>query len=906
MAFGDAFAKSIVESQMDKIKALPVEQRKPVLVQMILKAKQNPLFNQSGLEVSELTTKNLQDEESDFEKRKEAIRSSSGWTDEQMMERGAIGQHQIDTPTRRNAELESVGVITDRDFDAGDWKLGFGASKVDDIRNVLTQKHGKPVQVIKDGEDIIYLDPNEQKLVKVNLTGAQYAGHAIPMAADVAGTTVVGGTSPAGAVIKTVAKETLGSGVFTALGEGLRLAIGKGLGVHDMASEDIAKKSIKTGAEAAAFTGGIGSLVAGVKGITNFVKGGVFNAKEAEKFGLSADEANQVISEVNDILKRSGKDNKLKATLAQKTDDLELASMEAQARTSAEHGQKFADRTKADQAALGESLESVSAPSTGPDMGIGDVGDIARTRAAKRIETGKQIVAKNTSELNQQMSQIGKTQKETVGEPTLDYLKLKRDTAKQATDQVWENVAKIGGFDDAARKYNIDIPSGELTKKLKGEFKRRTSTAQTKIAAGGTGSIYKDTAGKPQDLFDLNREISDLRREASNIHVGRGRGTTSEKDINEVIGAMVEDRRTALLGAGRKDIMDAIEAAEKQSLDYHEAYTRSAVGDLMEKNANGVPVIKSKEFVDDMLKRDESEVTQFVDVMGDNMELFGKWKEGLADTWKSAAFVNGQYKPEASKKWIRKNSSTLSNFFTPAELKSLEKTGKLSEKVAKQTKQMESFVKKANDKWGMGAISKVDPRGLTKFITGKGGSWATPSGKGVQERVSKIKYVKNMTANNPAAWRRIQNDFKKTVRDDIFDAKTGLIKPTAIAKWVSDSENAKVLKEVLGTSYYKDLGSINDAVKIINKKENRLTDTVSTKAAIQAVRAGFAPPLTQRGRILTAMVTLNNSEAQKRAADALLSEVTMKKTANLLKHSTLNRRILEKAVSLGYMLPDED
>ena len=318
-------------------------------------------------------------------------------------------------------------------------------------------------------------------------------------------------------------------------------------------------------------------------------------------------------------------------------------------------------------------------------------------------------------------------------------------------------------------------------------------------------------------------------------------------------------------------------------------------------------MVKAKNFVDDMLKRDDVELEQFTDVIGDNPELVSQWKEGLADAWKQKSFNEaGRYSQEASKRWFKANENTLEYFFTSAEINGFKKTGKFAEKVAKQTKQLEAFVKKANTKWGSGSIAKVDPEGLSKFITDRGGSWATPAGRGVQERISKIKYVKNMTANHPRAWESVQNDFKQQIRNDIIDAKTGLIAPNKIAKWVSDAENAKVVKEVMGDRYLKDLGSINEVIKIINKKENRIVGSQAAKATIQAIRAGVAPPLTKRGRALTAMITFGNKDAQKRAADAILDGATMRKTADLIEHSANTRRFYEKAFSLGYALPEDE
>lgn len=913
MALSDAFAESVVRSQMDKINALPEAQRRPTIVSLILKAKQDSRFNVPG-EVTPETATALQGFETEQAQRVESLQKSipalpPDATPEEKKRHfdNFIGESSGLKSTRRNAELESQGVATGRDLPAGDWKMGFGVDKVSDLRNVLSDHYGKPVHVVKDGDDVVYFDPEKQQMVKANFPVSAVAGHGIPMAADVAGTVIAGGTSPAGAVAKTVLKETAGSGVFTTAGEAIRLGIGKAMGVHDLSWGEIGKKSALVGGEAAAFTGGIGGVVALAKGTSNFIKGGIFNRDEAAKYGLSVEEADEVISQVNQIIKEGGGTKEVKATLAQKADDVQAASAEAQLRASQEHGQRFKERTEADQAGVTEAVDVLSQPHMLPEKGIADVVDVAKGRVAQREAKVKRIVATNTDELSRQMDDIGKIQKETVGEPTAKYLQDKADTAKAAVTKVWDDVKATGGFNPKTNTYGIDIPPGEATAALKGQFARRAKTAQTQVTARGAGGAYvPKPKGQTQDLADLNREISDLRTEIGKAHIGKSRSPSSEKDLIAMKDALVEDRRLALIKAGRMDMVNAIEAAEKQTLDYNETYVRSAVGDLLEKTPTGVPVIKSKSFVDDMLKRDDVELEQFTDVIADNPELVGQWKEGLADAWKSKAFNEaGKFNANTSKNWFKANENALEYFFTKAELNSFKKTGKFADRVAETAKRLEKFKNRANAKWGSGVLSKVDPEGITKFVTDESGSWATPKGYGVQERLSKIQFVKNMTSDHPAAWRQVQTDFKQQIRADILDPKTGRVKPDSLAKWVSDSENAKVVNEVLGSKYLRDLTSINKVVKIINKKEHRVTASEERKGLIQAFRAAFAPPLTRRGRAFTAAVTFDNAISQKRLADAILDETTIRKVADLAEHSAHTRRFFEKAFSLGFAIPDE-
>jgi antitoxin (DNA-binding transcriptional repressor) of toxin-antitoxin stability system len=318
-------------------------------------------------------------------------------------------------------------------------------------------------------------------------------------------------------------------------------------------------------------------------------------------------------------------------------------------------------------------------------------------------------------------------------------------------------------------------------------------------------------------------------------------------------------------------------------------------------------VIKEQTFIANMLRRDNSEIEQFRNIIEDNPALLNEWKTGLAQSWKRAAFNEKErYSPDLSKKWFEDNNGALEYFFTGAEIKAMQSTGGLAKKVASQTERLKKFVDKANKKWGSGSLSRVDPEGLTKFITGGGGGWTTPIGKGVQTRISKIKYVKNITAEHPSAWRGLQNDFKANIRNTIIDPQTGNLNAGKLADMVGDSDHVKVIKEMLGTKYYEDLKVISEALSIVSKSEIRMAGSQGMKASIQAVRAGAAPPLTKRGRVLTTLVTFNNKSAQKRAADALLSNTSMRETAELLSHDPWTRRFMEKSFSLGYGMPGED
>ena len=149
-------------------------------------------------------------------------------------------------------------------------------------------------------------------------------------------------------------------------------------------------------------------------------------------------------------------------------------------------------------------------------------------------------------------------------------------------------------------------------------------------------------------------------------------------------------------------------------------------------------------------------------------------------------------------------------------------------------------------------------------------------------------------------------DYKKHIQNDILDNKTGKISPTKIANYISDTNNANTIKEVLGNNYYRDLNTINKTIQMISKSPKRLATDEDRTIIVQAIRAAGAPPLTRRGRAFTAALTWDTKRSHQHIADAILDETTMRKVADLAEHSAHTRRFYEKAFSLGFALPDEN
>jgi len=804
----------------------------------------------------------------------------------------------------RAAELQQLGVETGTPLPAGDIQLGFGADQAESLRNVLSQQYQTPVTVFRRGQDVLYLDPTDKviKRAEPNMLGA--AGHGLPIAGDVAGT-VLGGMGAATITrnpLTITAGESAGSAAGAGTGEFLRLATGKFMGIHDLTWPDVYKRAGKVGAAAGVTTGVVGGAVVTTKGLRNFIKGGIFTHDEALKHGMSTQQADMVLDEINKIIGRKGA---VKGTLYKRTDDVTIGSQESRLRGKVEYADDFRQRDLTDQLGAVEAFERIAPPRSSAQT----LNDMAEQQVKHRAAQAKGVVARTKNEFRTQMDDISRVRKKMAGQPTRNTILEKRKAFKEAEDKAWEDMRAMGKFDPQTETFGINIPIGKEARQVRQIYERQADTAITNVPQT---NIFRKGA-KGADLADYQREISRLKtrmREKSKY----GQDPDLDiRDLNKTIKALVKDRDDALVKSGRTDLLNEIKNAEQKTAEFHDIFEKSVIGDLTEKTSKGTYKIKDPDFVDTILRGGGDEADQLLRVINDQPTLMNKWKEALADDYKTNVIAKmrplrgGKFEKEElaerSLQWFDNNEEVLSRFFTKQELNQIRKTGDIAMVVKKQVEQEKRILKNAEQRWGKGKLASLDPENLIKFVTNEAGSFTTPNGRGIQASISKVKYVKGITRNHPEVWDRFKSDFALDLRKSTFDPETGFIKP----KQLSDIVHKKgdVIEAIMGKEYRKNLETINDTVQILNRQGKILSDPESREAILQTFRAGPAPPLTRRGRAFTAIVRLDNRQAHKAMARAILNPEDMAKMADVAEHNVITRRTLELLASVGLITDDE-
>lgn len=939
-------ARMIAEQEKETLAQSTPEQIqlfKQTLVKRLSKMSQDELISTISLRAREATPEILAQFEQQERKAAELARAEGAATRQPGDDRLFVEGERALSPslqaarlqlreTRGTRQAQEIGIETDVELPAGSFELGFGADQMKDLSNVLSDHYGQKVTAFRRGDDILYLDPDKQIVMKANPTASGLIGLAIPATGDIVGTIGVGGAVAAsgfGSPAAQIAGETVGSGAGTALGEFIRLYTGKLMGVHDMSMSDILSRSGLEGMQAGVLTAGTGTIMATAKGVQNFRKGRNLIKADAMREGLTSQEADTLINEVNRILGKRG----VKGTLFRRTDDVVIGAQEGRVRGNVKFAREFQERDIADLTALREALDKLGV--TTGEKGGAAVQDILEARIGKGIEKSRVIAKRSADRLKASLDEMSITPKEDVGELTRNVITRKRELVEEAEAAAWKNIEDMGGFNRATETFGIQIPMGKETKRLRTVFADRAKKAKTvsgRKAATGVFAPEKAVPPAPvkeapkgkitfhsqaakgetpdiQDLAQFKEEISAIRKDIRALKKGENFNNPQIRDLQRVEKAMEADRAEFLVKSGRKDLLSAINEAEDATREFFRVYDKSMVGDLMAKNDKGVFKIQSDEFVNKVLKGSTEEADQLLEVIADQPSLMAKWQQGLANAYKrdvvdkvrpfKGAKLTKEMQDEIKQKttdWLRQNK-VAQKFFTDEQINQIVKAGDMLPVVKKQIAQVDDIINKANKKWGAGKLKSLDSDNLVKFVTNDSGSFTTPSGKGVQTALNKIRYVKNATKNHPGAWNKFRDDFLHQVRDDVIDPKTNLLDSDKLMKWTT--EKGDVLEEIMGSRYADDFNVIARTAAMFTKTGRALTESPADAAAVQILRATVAPPLTRSGRALTAAQRLEDKFRHDVMARAFLNPDDLHKIARIAEHNRLTRVTAELAASLG-------
>jgi len=824
---------------------------------------------------------------------------------------------------KTNAKLESMGIDINRETPVESWKVGLAETPEAGLQRLLSDYYKKQIPVKKIEGEYVYQDPTDGKLVKADIGNVAGVLAATPDIADVAATIAL----PEKSLLTNPIKKEVGtSGLASGVGELVRLTAGNVVGANNLDAGEIVSLAAKKGGLNAALTGIGGGAYKLIKGIDNFFRGGIFTHEEAAKQGIASQYADEVISEANKISRQVAEGAKIKPTSYQKTaavgaGDVNLGAVEADIRKRPEFAQDFANRDAANKEALSRSVEGLNKQEVLPLIDKGDISAIAARKMSERTAKMEGIVEPNVQKNLQDIKQYGGAPYEGVGDTTKEFITKADKVAKGKEIAQWQKVKEIGGYNSETKKYGIDVPEGKLTQKLKRQLAEQSRESSTQVGKKAAGDIFVGGVGKPSqksetqiqkimtrvnknladkklkkgDLEYVNAEISSLKAELRSKSSNQAFTDSQKRQVSRVIDALESDRNQYLTKTGRGDLIEQIQKAEAETRKYHEVFDRSKIGDLLSVNKNGVPKIKTDEYIDNILKGDITEAQQLKRVIGKDPATELKFKEGIADKYTRAVYDDGKFNRKASDKFL--NNPVFGEFFTKAEITGFKRRGDFAEKVASQVKRLEQFKKTAKARFGTAALAKTDSRSLVKNILGDSKLF-TLGAKERKDAVGKVKYIKNMFANHPQALSQFKNEYNRKISESLLDSD-GLVKSGALDKLVSDSKMMEIAAEINGKKYVGNLKTLNKMNKIIDKKAMNLSTDERGRIIEQALRGAYFAPLSRRGRVFSAYLTWDSRATKRIMKEALLDDAVMAKMAELSKSKKWTREFFEKSASLG-------
>lgn len=823
-----------------------------------------------------------------------------------------------------NAKLESMGVVIDRETPVQSWQVGLAETPEAGLQRLLSghYKQQIPVKVI-EGE-YIYKDPSDGRLVKADIGGVAGFLAATPDIADVGATVAM----PAKSLLTSPIKKEMGiSGAASGVTEMVRLSAGNILGANNLDSDEIIKMSAKKGGINSLLTGVGGAAYKMLKGVKNFWTGGVFTHEEAVRHGIATEYAEEVVESANRISRQVADGGDFKPTSYQKTaaqgaGDVNLGAMEADVRKRGEFAQRFADIDAANRQSMGKTIEGMHKPEILPLVDKGDITDVAARKMAGVTRKMEGIVQPGIEKRTVGIAQDTGLPYEQVGDTTKEFITKADAVAKGKEKAEWKKVKDVGGYDVANNKFGIDIPEGKLTKKLKREYAEQSRESITQVGKKASGDIFvggqKQPVSKPEtqiqkimarvhksldekkikkgDLEYVNAEISGLKAELRSKSTNQAFTDSQKRKVQNVIDAIESDRNLYLVKSGRGDLITQIQKAEKETEKYHEVFDTSKVGDLLSVNKNGVPKIKTDEYVDSVLKGDVVEAQQLKRVIDKDPEMALAFRKGISNKYKRIAYgEKDKFNRKKSDDFF--NNPVVSEFFTKAEIVGFKRRGDFALKIEKQIEKLASFKKTAKARFGTAALAKTDSRSLVKNITGDS-TLFTLGAKERKDAVTKIKYLKNMYADHPQAWSQFKNDYNKKVSESLMDSD-GLVKSSKLDNLVNDSKLMEIAAEINGKNYVKNLKTMNEMNKILNNKAKTLMADERMQVIVQAMRGAYFAPLSRRGRVFSAYLTWDSNATKRVMADALLDDSVMAKIAELSKSKKWSREFFEKSAVLG-------
>ena len=812
--------------------------------------------------------------------------------------------------------IEEIALMNDvnPNTDVSMKEIGFAQSLARDETNegivtkqILNEYFGTdvPLRLGPETERLEFLNPESGKYEFVNPVGidsgdlAKFGGYSIFVIPEILATTFAAGTTgPTGAVITSAAT--------SALLETARLAAGHAMYGINKTEEGFINKFQdylrKEGKDIAVLNAALTTTGYSVPKLYNIFKNFKFQGKlNVADFGgkiKNAEQADKLVTKINDRLATLGYEKELKFSLGQAAnDDLFLALQHAY-ETNPKYGVKATiDKFTEEQAkALNTYFKLITdgfnyKNLTGKDaIGADQVGKLIQNTIIKRLDPRQKVLTnaleKSEKNLTNAIIKFPNGGKKEAGKEIRGVV----DDLYQAFEQEYTNkykaLFKIGG--------NRSVGTDKILSAVESLNDRQKNTLFKKYPEIKT--FFKIPEGDKIGVNELKNTLSDLRRFDRQITKGQIpiEGAPVEGAVSKLIGAIKEQ----LKDLGEEDVWYREFLKLDKGYAKNKQLYKGVISKLFEVK-DGVLKVADENVFEQTFKKgagQERKIDQIYDLLKKRPNLIQTYKEQILGSYKEAVDPSnsGKINLVAHQKFLNDYEYALSKFFGGKKgLKEIENIGDLS-KTVKATGDKYNKIMKQLGTSTKGRLESMDPDKIYAYV------YNNKSPTTLNKVLSIIKSDENLLLA-----------FQDEARDQLQKAITtnrGNLSFDNMANYLKNNE--KILTRTFDKTFVNDLKNIKDALEITTRKSIQKT-TGRTETALNDIIRARLGQFTVAGRTFTALKKIVRADVDKQLAEIIvdpnrLKELLALKNKKFKKDGYFTKAGIEAVKRLfGYNIFDE-
>jgi len=809
----------------------------------------------------------------------------------------------IDYSVAEIAEMRGVN----SDTDVALAEIGFAqslarndANEVLASKKVLSDYFGQeiPLRYGPETEELEFLNPKSGEYELLNKEGidagdmAKFGTMAAVIVPEIIATIfATGATGATGGVITSAATSAALETARLALGHQLYGINETEKGFMDYLENEGKDMAVLNGAlTTAGFT--VPKLYRMIKSFRNM---GKINASDFGGTIKNAEQAQELISKINDRLLTLGTKKKLRFTLGQAGDDAELLALQNAYETNPKYGVYgiFDSFNKEQAEALNTFFLLASDPYnykgiSGKDNILSDeLGKKIQNVILSRLEPRQKILTNALEAAETDLTEAviklpGGSQKE-AGQSIRGVI----DTLYNDFDKLYDSKYTSLFASGKGRKVGTDI----IREAVKTLNKRQKDTLFKKYP--NIKTFFNAPKGKTVSVNTLKNTLSDLRKFDRSIKKGTlpVEGEPVEGAVSKLIGS-IKDQFKKSLGA------DDVWYKQFKTLDQEYATNkklyRGTVGKLLQAK-DGVLKIADEDVFAQTFKKgsgQEMRIDQIYDLLKRKPEFIQTYKDSILKSYKQAVdpASTGKINLMQHQKFLNDYKYALETFFGKKGYKEITKVGNLAKKVTETSLKRDKIMKQLGTTT-KGKLENMDPDKIFSYLYNN----KSPT------TLNKIMTIVRQDDN-------LLKAFQTVAKDDLMFKATNNRGQFVFDKFADYLKNNKQILERTfadNPQYVKDLSLFKDALEITTRKSAQKTISKAETALNDIIRARLGQ-FTVAGRTFTALKKIFRSDIDKQLADIitdpkrleqLLSLKNTKKTSDTAKQ-TISRLF-------GYYMFDE-